>query len=112
MIAPLLSLLASLLVLSPLDPTPTSNTASPTPADFGSMLQQLASEFSAGASQLLLAIDRTVIDVTRVAYVTVFVLGIFLYFTHIHKRLGKELITGGIVLAVLSEFVFPVIVKV
>jgi hypothetical protein len=50
--------------------------------------------------------------VTRVAYVTVLVLGVFLYFTRINRRLGKELITGGIALAILSEFVFPAIVTV
>jgi hypothetical protein len=103
-IAPLLPLFVPLLVFSPLD-------ASPSPPDFGSVLQQIASEFSAGTTQLLLAIDGAVIDVTRVAYITVFILGILLYFTRIHKRLGRELITGGVVLAVLSEFVFPLIIK-
>ncbi len=51
------------------------------------------------------------VDVTRVAYITVFILGVLLYFTRLHKRLGRELITGGVVLAVLSEFVFPLILK-
>ena len=105
MIEPLLPLLAPLLALAPVDP------AAP-PPDFGSVLQQLASEFTSGASQLLLAIDWTVINVTRVAYVTVLILGVCLYFTRINRRLGKELITGGIALAILSEFVFPAIVTV
>jgi hypothetical protein len=106
MIAPLLSLFASLLVLAPLDVP----TAAPTPPDFAATLQQLASEFSSGATQLLVAIDGTVLDITRVAYVTVLILGVFLYFTRLNKRLGKELITGGIALAILSEFVFPALV--
>jgi len=105
MIDPFLPLLASLMVLAPVDPAAS-------PPDFDSVLQQLASEFTSGASQLLLAIDGTVINVTRVAYVTVLVLGVFLYFTRINRRLGKELITGGIALAILSEFVFPAIVTV
>jgi hypothetical protein len=109
MIAPLLPLLASLLALSPLDPTPAPAAS---PADFGSEVQQLANEFSAMAGQLLSAINAAVVDITRLAYITVLILGLFLYFTRLHRRLGRELITGGIVLAVLSEFVFPAIVKV
>ncbi len=108
MLEPLLPLLASLLALARVAPVAP---AAP-PPDFGSILQQLASEFTSGASQLLLAIDGTVINVTRVAYVTVLILGVFLYFTRINRRLGKELITGGIALAILSEFVFPALVTV
>jgi hypothetical protein len=104
MIAPLLPLLGSLLAIARLDP-------SSSPPDFGSSLQQLANEFSSGAAQLLQVIDGTVIDVTRVAYITVLLLGILLYFTRLQRRLGRDLITGGIILAVMSEFVFPLVFK-
>lgn len=79
--------------------------------DFGTVVQQLASEFTSDASQLLLAIDGVVIDISRLAYVTILLLGLFLYFTHLQRRLGKDLIAGGILLAVLSEFFFPLIAK-
>jgi hypothetical protein len=108
MIAPLLSLFASLMVIAPLA-VPT--TAAPAPPDFAATLQQLASEFSAGATQLLVAIDGTVINITRVAYITVLILGVFLYFTRLNRRLGRDLIAGGIALAILSEYVFPVLVS-
>jgi hypothetical protein len=39
-------------------------------------------------------------------------LGLLLYFTHVERRLGKDLIKGGVALAVLSEFVFPVLTRV
>jgi len=100
MIEATVPLISVLLVLVPLD-------VAPAPPDFGTELQQLASEFNSAASQLLTTVDATVTDLTRLAYVTVLLLGLFLYFTHIQRRLGRELITGGIVLAVLSEFVFP-----
>jgi hypothetical protein len=108
MIAPLLSLLASLLALAPLS-IPTVPTAAPAPPDLAGTLQQLASQFSAGANQVLVAIDGTVIDITRVAYITVLIIGVFLYFTRLNRRLGRELIAGGIILAVLSQYVFPVL---
>jgi hypothetical protein len=104
MIEATLPLLSALLILTPLD-------AAPSAPNFGTELQQLASEFSSAASQLLTTVDSTVIDLTRLAYVTVLLVGVFLYFTRIQKRLGRELITGGIVLAILSEFVFPSLSK-
>ncbi|MDA4113484.1 MAG: hypothetical protein OK474_05515 [Thaumarchaeota archaeon] len=108
MIAPLLSLFASLLALAPLD-VPIVPTAAPAPPDLAGTLQQLASQFSAGATQVLVAIDGTVIDITRVAYITVLIIGVFLYFTRLNRHLGRELIAGGIILAILSQYVFPVL---
>lgn len=79
--------------------------------DIGSIIQQLAYQFSQLAKVLLSTVDQTVIDITRAAYVTVILLGVFLYFTRLERRLGKDLIKGGIILAILSEFVFPLIAK-
>jgi len=101
----LLPVAVSLLVRASSQPTPTSSSS------FSSVLNQLANEFNTAANQLLTVIDGTVIDVTRVAYITVLLLGLFLYFTRVQRRLGKDLITGGIALAVLSEFVFPALVR-
>jgi hypothetical protein len=101
MIEALVPLLASWRMLEPLDPA--------SPSGFGSALQQLASEFNAAAAQLLATIDNAIIDLTRAAYITVLLVGVFLYFTRIQKRLGRDLIVGGIVLALLVEFVFPAI---
>jgi hypothetical protein len=60
---------------------------------------------------VLATVDSTVLDLTRVAYVTVLLVGLLLYFTHLERRLGKDLIKGGVVLAVLAEFVFPLFVR-
>jgi len=100
MIEAAVPLISLILVLAPWD-------VAPAPPDFGTELQQIAGEFNSAASQLITTLDSTVTDLTRLAYVTVLLLGLFLYFTHIQRRLGRELITGGVVLAVLSEFVFP-----
>jgi hypothetical protein len=104
MIGSLVALIALSSLLLPLDV--------PQPPDFGAVLQQLASQFTTSANQLLVAVDGAVIDVTRAAYITVLLLGVFLYFTRLHRRLGRELITGGVVLAILSEFVFPLVSRI
>ena len=75
------------------------------------LVQQFAQQFTSAVTVLLATIDSTVIDITRVAYVSLLMLGLLLYFTHIERRLGKDLIKGGVALAVLSEFIFPVITR-
>ena len=89
--------------LAPVDP------ASPAFPDFGTQLPQLAGQFNAAASQLLTMVDSSIIGLIRLAYITVLLLGVLLYFTKLQKRLGRDLITGGIVLAMLSELGFPAI---
>jgi hypothetical protein len=76
------------------------------------IIQQLAKQFTSALAVLLTTVDSTVIALVRLAYVSVLLLGVLLYFTHLEKRLGKDLIKGGVVLAILSEFVFPAIIRV
>lgn len=37
--------------------------------------------------------------------------GLLLYYTHIERRLGRNLIKGGVVLVLLAELVFPYLTK-
>lgn len=85
--------------------------AAQTPPDLADAIQQLAQQFTSLMSAILSTIDSTVIDVARLAYVSLLLIGFLLYFTHIERRLGKDLIKGGVALAFLAEFVFPYISK-
>lgn len=49
------------------------------------------------------------LDIVRVAYVTCLLVGVLLYFTHLGRRLGKDLIVGGVLLVVLGEYVIPLV---
>jgi hypothetical protein len=82
-----------------------------TPSGAENLIQQFAQQFSASVRVLLSVVDSTVVDLARVAYVTLLLLGILLYYTHVANRLGKDLIKGGVALAVIAEFVFPWLVK-
>jgi hypothetical protein len=81
------------------------------PAGAENIIQQFAQQFTAAVTTLLATIDSTVIDLSRAAYVTLLMLGLLLYYTHIERRLGKDLIKGGVALAIVSEFVFPFLAK-
>jgi len=76
-----------------------------------SLVQQFAQQFTSAVSVLLATVDSTVVDVSRVAYVSLVMVGLLLYYTHVERRLGKDLIKGGVALAIISEFVFPVLTK-
>ncbi|MDA4128346.1 MAG: hypothetical protein OK422_02630 [Thaumarchaeota archaeon] len=82
-----------------------------TPLDFTGIIQQLAQKFTTAATALLGTLDQSVIAVSRVAYVSTLMLGTLLWATRVERRLGRDLIKGGIVLAVLAEFIFPLIGK-
>jgi hypothetical protein len=82
------------------------------PPGADNLIQQFAQQFSSTVSFLLSTLDSTVVDLSRIAYVSLLMLGLLLYFTHVERRLGKDLIKGGVALAILSEFVFPVLSKV
>jgi hypothetical protein len=77
------------------------------PPDMGAVIQGLAQQFTSVASVLLTSVNSVVIDISRLAYISVLLIGILLYFTQLDKRHGKDFIKGGVLLAVLSEFVFP-----
>lgn len=81
------------------------------PPGADNLIQQLAQQFSSTMSTLLVTVDSTVMDLTRIAYVSLLMLGLLLYYTHVERRLGKDLIKGGVALAIISEFVFPWLVK-
>jgi hypothetical protein len=82
----------------------------PTPGAV-SLIQQLAQQFTADLTLLLNTVDSTVVDLSRIAYVSLVMIGLLLYYTHVERRLGKDLIKGGVVLAIVSEFVFPFLTK-
>jgi len=71
------------------------------------LIQQFAQEFTSTMTYLLSVVNGTVVDLARVAYVTLLLVGILLYYTHAAQRLGKDMIKGGVALALVSEFVFP-----
>ncbi len=75
------------------------------------MIQQFANQFTTTATLLLTTVDAVVVDITRVAYITVLMVGALLYFTHVSVRMGKDLMKGGILLAIIVEFVFPWLTK-
>ncbi len=77
------------------------------PLDLATSIQQLASQFATETAAVLTSVNSAVVDVIRVTYVTFLLLGVLLHFSHLARRLGKDLIVGGVVLVVLTEYLLP-----
>jgi len=78
-------------------------------SNLGSAVQQFAGQFATGTAAVLGSVNSAVLDIARVAYVTCLLVGVLLYFTHLGRRLGKDLIVGGVLLVVLTEYVIPTV---
>ena len=81
----------------------------PQPPDPANAIQQFASQFATETAAVLTSVNSAVLDIVRVAYVTCLLVGVLLYFTHLGRRLGKDLIVGGVLLVVLGEYVIPAV---
>ena len=79
------------------------------PPDYAAVVQQFATQFAAETAAVLTSVNSAVVDIVRVAYVTCLLVGVLLYFTHIGRRLGKDLIVGGVLLAVMGEYIIPAV---
>ncbi len=82
---------------------------SPSPPDLGSSVQQFVSQLASETSAVLFTVNGALLDIARVAYITCLLAGVLLYYTHLGKRLGKDLVFGGVALVVLTEYVIPAV---
>jgi len=81
----------------------------PVAPDLATAIQQFASQFATQAAAVLSSVNAAVIDIARVAYVTCLLVGVLLYFTHLGRRLGKDLVVGGVMLVLITEYVIPTV---
>jgi hypothetical protein len=83
--------------------------AAPQPPDYAAAIEQFASLFVTETAAVLTSVNSAVIDIVRVAYVTCLLVGVLLYFTHLGRRLSKDLIIGGVLLVVMGEYAIPAV---
>jgi hypothetical protein len=65
--------------------------------EFFNALEQIASEFFTRANLFILTI-------ARISYITLATAGLLLYFSGIDRYRGRSLIIGGLILALITEF--------
>ena len=79
------------------------------PPDLVTAILLYADQIATGTAAVLASLNLAVVEVARIAYLTCLLIGVLLYFTHVGRRLGKDLMVGGVVLVVLGEYVIPAV---
>ncbi len=92
----------------PLDPALTNSTAS---SGVVPALQGWVNSFATNAAAVTLTMDNAAIDIGKAAVVFLIIAGIVLWFTHVNKHLGKEMVEGGIVIGLFMEFGVPLLMS-
>ena len=75
-------------------------------------LQGWVSSFAVNAAAVTLTMDNAAIDIGKAAVVFLIIAGVVLWFAHLNKHLGKELVEGGIVIGLFIEFGVPVLMSI
>jgi len=77
---------------------------------FLAYLQGLETSFAVNANAILFSVETFAVQVGKDAVVFLIILGVLLYFTRLSRRLGREFMEGGAVIAVFIWFGLPYLV--
>jgi hypothetical protein len=69
--------------------------------------QGWAGTFATDASAVLLSLDNAAVDVGKAAVIFLIIAGALLWFGRVNRRLGKDLVEGGVLVAIFITFVVP-----
>jgi hypothetical protein len=71
------------------------------------LFENLSSKFVNLFEKVVIILKGAVLNIARIAYSLVGMVGVLLYFSRLNKRLGLDLIKGALILALISEIIFP-----
>lgn len=71
------------------------------------LFEDLSSKFVNLFEKIVTVLKGAILNISRIAYSLVAMVGVLLYFSRLNKRLGLDLIKGAIILALISEIIFP-----
>jgi len=63
--------------------------------------------FATNASLVTVAVDNAALDIAKAAVVLLVIVGVLLWFTRVNRRLGKDLVEGGVFIMIFIELVLP-----
>jgi hypothetical protein len=75
-------------------------------------IQGFASAFAANANVVTLSLDNATIDIGKAAVVFLVITGVLLWFSRANRRLGRDLVQGGIFIGIFIEFVVPFLMSI
>lgn len=78
---------------------------------YSDAIMYLFDEFSRLLIFIIKMSMHTLLWISRPLYIFLFVIGAIIYLTRIHRWLGKDLIFSSIFLAILTEFILPLLIN-
>jgi hypothetical protein len=75
-------------------------------------IQNFASGFATSMTAVTLTMDNAAIDIAKAAVVFLVISGVLLWFSTVNRRLGKNLLSGGIIIGLFIEFGDPVLMSI
>lgn len=88
----------------PLSPPPSNSTGV---SALVPTIQGWVNSFAVNAAVVTSTMDNAALDIGKAAFVFLVIAGVLLWFSHVDRRLGKELFKGGVVIGLFIEFVVP-----
>ncbi len=81
--------------------------ASAIPLDPLGDIQAFANNLAAEIQALLLIVENAIETIAKISAIGLVMVGALLYFSHVSRWLGRSLLVGGVILAILAVWVFP-----
>ncbi|HUK75418.1 MAG TPA: hypothetical protein VLU99_06455 [Nitrososphaerales archaeon] len=97
---------STLAQLAPLQQGGSTNSTAAASGIVGAV-QSFASMFATNASLVTVAVDNAALDIAKAAVVLLVIVGVLLWFTRVNRRLGKDLVEGGVFIMIFIELVLP-----
>lgn len=88
----------------PLSPPPSNSTAV---SALVPTVEGWVNSFAVNAAAVTSTMDNAALNIGKAAFVFLVIAGVLLWFSHVDRRLGKELLKGGVIIGIFIEFVVP-----
>jgi hypothetical protein len=75
-------------------------------------IQGFANGFATNMTAVTLTLDNAAVDIGKAAVIFLVIAGVLLWFSRVNKRLGKELLEGGILIGLFIEFGVPFLMSI
>jgi hypothetical protein len=75
-------------------------------------IQGFANGFAQGTTLVTTTLDGAALDIAKAAVVFLVIAGVLLWFSRVNRRLGREMVEGGIFIGLFIEFVVPFLMNI
>jgi len=79
--------------------------------EYKGAIEYMASQFSDMFIYFLKLLMGSLWMISRPLYITIFMIGLIMYLSRFNRWVGRDLMMGGVILALVTEFIFPAVIE-